>query len=295
MGPASGSRPTFYRAEAYGMLSILQFLIRIAEYTGMKFPWTGVIGTDNQSLLDTLNGADEAENHDDLPMQITGGEVILDVLIPDWDVVVEIQVALKQLPQIKLTYVKGHQDCTTRYANLDQMAQLNVDDADAKAGEFQDAHGAYRPLVKLMPMTGVHLIGPQGTITSHYLKQMRYHATVGPLRQYMLCRYQWSPAIFESVHWEAHGSALKRPNKKRIYYTKSVFDVLTTYHQANKFDNGKRTCPSCDHPTENRDHILRCISPNGIKWREGFFTALDEFYRRTQHCNNGSTATTRFS
>jgi ribonuclease HI len=276
MGPASGSSPTSYRAEAYGMLSILRFLIRIAEYTGMKFPWTGVIGTDSQSLLDTLNGVDDVENCDDIPMPVTRGEVILDVLIPDWDVVVEIQGALKQLPHIKLTYVKGHQDRTTPYSHLDQMAQLNVD-ADAKASEFQDAHGACRPLVKMMPTTGVHLVGPQGTITSHYPKQMRYYATVGPLRQYMLTRYQWSPAIFASVHWEAHGAALKKSNKKRIHYTKLVFDVLPTHHQANKYDNGKRTCPSCDHPTENRDHILRCMSPNGVTWRASFLQSWMSF------------------
>jgi hypothetical protein len=61
MGPASGSKPSSYRAEAYGMLSLLRFLIRNAEYTSMHFPWIGIIATDSQSLLDTLNGVNELE------------------------------------------------------------------------------------------------------------------------------------------------------------------------------------------------------------------------------------------
>lgn len=93
----------------------------------MKFPsWNGIIGTDSQSLLDTLNGANADEHHNNTPIPIYNGEVTLDVMSPDWDVVVKIQLALKQLPNIKLTYIKGHQDRTTAYENLDQMAQLNV-------------------------------------------------------------------------------------------------------------------------------------------------------------------------
>jgi hypothetical protein len=41
MGPARGPpRPSSYhRAEGYGLLSILRFLIRLSEYTGMTDPW----------------------------------------------------------------------------------------------------------------------------------------------------------------------------------------------------------------------------------------------------------------
>ena len=48
MGPARGSKPTSYRAEAYRLLSLLLFLVRIAEYTDMQIPWIGTIGTDSQ-------------------------------------------------------------------------------------------------------------------------------------------------------------------------------------------------------------------------------------------------------
>ena len=245
----------------------------------MTFPWNGIIGTNSQSLLDMLNGENAGEHHNDIPIPIYNGEVILDVICPDWDVVVEIQRALKNLPNIKLTFVKGHQDPTTAYENLDLMAQLNVD-ADAKAKEFQDAYGAHRPIAKMMSATGAHLVGPTGTITSHYPKNMRYHANAAPLRSYMLCKYHWSP--FDTVHWEAHGVALKKANKQRIHYTKLVFDILPTHSQANRYDRGTRKCPSCDHLSETRDHILRCESLSAVKWRDEFFLELNQLCRRTQ-------------
>jgi hypothetical protein len=41
MGPARGPArpPSYHRAEGYGLLSILRFLIRLSEYTGMTDPW----------------------------------------------------------------------------------------------------------------------------------------------------------------------------------------------------------------------------------------------------------------
>ena len=125
MGPASGSKPTSYRAKAYGMLSLLRFLIRIKEYTSMHFHWNGVIATDSQSLLDTLNAVDELEQQqDNLPTNLNGGRVVLDVLTPDWDVLIEIQrSSMEQLPQeIWLEYMKGHQDTSRNKAGRHERA-----------------------------------------------------------------------------------------------------------------------------------------------------------------------------
>ena len=77
MGPAPGCKPTSYRAEAYGMLSIMRFLIRIADFTEMQFQWKGVLGTDSQSLLDTLHGKDRDPQAEEIPWIFMGPKLYL--------------------------------------------------------------------------------------------------------------------------------------------------------------------------------------------------------------------------
>ena len=170
-----------------GLLSNLWFLIRMAEFAEMHMPWNGIVASDSQSVLDTLFGHDELrrERDRDEPINLSGSTVILNCLLPDWDVLIEIQHALSQLPNIKLAYVRGHQDRHCSYHKLDEMGQLNVD-ADAKASEYQDAHGTARPLVLLSTTTHAHLLGPQGTVTGHYSEYLRYQATATPLKEYIL-------------------------------------------------------------------------------------------------------------
>ena len=94
-GPARGPRPSSYRAEAYGLLSILRFFIRLAEFTGRLEQWEGVLVTDSQSVLRTLGGGDQTFKETDEPVRIDGNKVVLDVLCPEWDILIEIQEALE--------------------------------------------------------------------------------------------------------------------------------------------------------------------------------------------------------
>ena len=280
MGPAPGSKPTSYRAEAYGMLSIMRFLIRIAEYTDMHRSWKETLGTDSQSVLDTLSGRDVDPQAEDTPVALHGSKVVLDVLCPNWDILIEIQKSMEQLPDVKLAYVQGHQDRDKPYHTLCTMGQLNVD-ADRKAAQFQEEHGAYRGIAPLTPGGRVHLLGPKGTIASDYAKKLRYMAAEAPLRLYMLQKYEWCPDIYNSVNWEAHGVALQKLNSRRIHYTKMVHDILPTTHLANKFDQGKRKCPQCQNEVETtRDHVLRCPSPSAANCRTKFQSSL---LLRTSH------------
>lgn len=91
-----------YQAECTGMLSILCFLIRIAQFANMDDPWRGLVGTDNQSMIDRMHVVGAGNSTKQLSP--------LDVLDAEWDLLVEIQEALKELPGVEITYVKGHQD-----------------------------------------------------------------------------------------------------------------------------------------------------------------------------------------
>jgi hypothetical protein len=135
--------------------------------------------TDSQSVLKTLAGGDQPFNATDEPVQIDGETVILDVLCQDWDILIEIQASLIQLPGLRLKFIKGHQDDKTLYAQFPLLARLHVD-ADSLAGQFQDVYGQDRPLVLLTPHTHVLLHLLEGTVTSSFAATLR-HAYCGPL------------------------------------------------------------------------------------------------------------------
>ena len=171
MGPARGPRPTSYRAEAVGLLSILRLLIRLAEFTAMRNPWNGVIGTDSKSVLDTLSGkqADGQRTALHEPVQIDSSGVVLDVLCPDWDILIEIQYAMQLLPGITLQFVKGHQDATVAFHQLPLLAQLNVE-AHSLATKFQEDHGGNRPSQVRLLETMLPLFAPnQGEAHSNFI------------------------------------------------------------------------------------------------------------------------------
>jgi hypothetical protein len=222
--------------------------------------------TDSQSILKTLAGGDKKFLAADEPVRIDGNTVVLDVLCPDWDILIEIQHALSQLPGLGLKYVKGHQDDKTPYAELQLFAQLNVD-ADRKAGQFQDLYGQDRPVVLLTPRTHVLLHLLDGTVTSSFASTLRHAYCGPPLKEYIRRKHKWTVAVMESINWQAHGSALRKQQPRRIHYVKYVHDILPTHRQLNRMDKGTRKCPCCGCTHEDRDHILRCPSPARESWR----------------------------
>ncbi len=275
MGPVRGPRPTSYRAEAYGLLSILRFLIRIAEFTGKVDPWMGILATDSQSVLKTLGGGDQKFLAADEPVRIDGTTVVLDVLCPEWDILIEIQGALEQMPELRLKFIKGHQGDTLPYAQLPLMARLNVD-ADALAGRFQDHHCQDRPMVLLTTRARVLLHLIDGTVTSSTAATLRHAYCGPPLLAYIRRRNQWSEATTESVNWKAHGSALRRQIPRRRHFVKLFHDILPTNSQKNRMNQGKRTCPCCTSAHEDRNHLLRCPSAARNQWRHKLLTTLNE-------------------
>ena len=270
MGPARCAKMDSYRAECTGMLSILRFLIRIAMYTNMEDPWRGLIGTDtSQSMLDSLFEPGEPHTRRQL--------ATLDALDAEWDLLVEIQEALRELPGVDLVYVKAHQDDRVAYDCLPLMAQLNVD-ADRLAGKYNREHGAHRPFAFMAPTTGALLMTDEGTQTSHFSKELRDRSTGPSLEEYIRTKNQWGYCTFEAVNWAAHGKAVKARKPKRVHLTKYLHEALPTYHQANLMDGGIRKCIACGTADETIDHILRCMAPSREQWKDQWWQKLEHFH-----------------
>ena len=128
------------------------------------------------------------------------------------------------------------------------------------------------PLITPRSRVVIHLL--EGTVTSSIAATLR-HAYNGPaLLKAIRLKNDWSRATVESINWNAHGSAIRKQISCRIHYVKYVHDILPTHSQLNRIDKGRRTCPCCQSPNEDRDHILRCPSPEREKWRQEFIGKL---------------------
>ncbi len=276
MGPVRGQKVHSFRAEACGVLSFLRFLIRVADYTQMHERWKGVLATDSQSLLDTLFGRDQTDRDETAPVDLDHNRVVLDVLDPEWDVLIEIQQSLKSLPGVHLEYVEGHQDKQTQYHNLDLLAQLNVD-ADRIAGQYHEFGYPHSPFVIMSPNTQAHLVFDEGTITSRYEEAIRLRATGPSLKEYIRKKHKWKASIMESIDWRSHGQALKRNKQRQTHLVKFIHNILPTTGLQNKFDGGTRSCPLCPCRQEDRDHIFRCPHPTRATWRTNFLDNIQTY------------------
>ena len=155
-GPVFGFKPTSYRAEAYGLLSMLRYLVQLALYCGVPNLGGCSLFSDNLALVNITKAF---KPHIQTSPNAT--------LASDWDVINEIHHNLyHNVPPFKQTiaHVKGHQDKTVEYEKLPLAAQLNVD-ADHMAGQFQDEHGREHPFVYRFPHNRAQLNLPGGTIT----------------------------------------------------------------------------------------------------------------------------------
>jgi hypothetical protein len=77
----------------------------MAEFSNYDAPWTGIIGTDSLSVLETIAGkavVGATRQRLQEPIQIHGETVRLDPLCADWDVLIEIKHTLQQLPGISI-------------------------------------------------------------------------------------------------------------------------------------------------------------------------------------------------
>jgi hypothetical protein len=122
----------------------------------------------------------------------------------DWDLVKSI-VRTVCASQLRVTYEQdqGHQDNETPTAELDLLAQLNVE-AGQYAREFRLLRGKYRPLIPLMPTCSVALdIG--GKTVHRNFKPAIWDAIHGStLLKEMHVRYNWPDGTLEFINWEAH-------------------------------------------------------------------------------------------
>jgi ribonuclease HI/predicted RNA-binding Zn-ribbon protein involved in translation (DUF1610 family) len=256
--PAFGCKPTSYRAEAYGILSVLQFMNLISEQ------W-GTIGTchivcDNEALVKQLNKTNEYTKTQ--PNQ---------TMIAEWDILIEIWETMAKMDNIRIQHIKGHSDEKQPYEKLTLLQQLNVD-ADKMADQYiQDNWNKEYRWVSMMPTSGVQFNLPNGTITYQLKKQIKEASTTKQQTEYLCKKFGWEHPTFDLIAWEPHRRAINRHSTSKTTMVKFLNDLVPVGKVVNRYDKKyPAQCPSCDEAMETQEHLHQCPNQVRQQWREEF-------------------------
>ena len=168
-------------------------------------------------------------------------------------------------------HIKGHQDDSVAYKDLDRASQLNVD-MDRKAKQVWHAHHPvpsshevwFEPWAVYLASCKV-ILHLESTLLDHVMTQR--------LQRWWSTRPHSPPP--QGVDWEALGAALKSmPITRRHWVSKHVAGICgvgTVLVQWNQQDSP--TCPRCGH-TEDAKHVWSCNHPSAVVQWESSLTHL---------------------
>ena len=202
-GPAYGYAISSYRAEAYGMLSILRFLFRMGETLNPGTQLRALhLVCDNKGLVQSTS---KLMHYTRIFPNTT--------MEPEWDIIAQILDTIKSLGSAAPTieHIKGHQDVDTPYEQLSLTAQLNCD-ADAHASAYlRDNPTMEHSISHAFPAGECVLQLRAGTITRDLKYACAEARTLLPLRiKITQDSGWWSHSVFDAVDWSSHGRALQK-------------------------------------------------------------------------------------
>ena len=264
-GPAPGYRTSSFRAESYGFLALLRFLVHFCSFSEIPLPRDLRLYTDSESLITTI--------HKRLEWLV---EFPYSTMSADWDLQQSISSSLRlfdRMPHIQ--HVKGHQDDAHDYTTLPLPSQLNID-ADGLASSYTYPSNVSSTLAPLVTGSRAILHCQDGTITSKYRSILRRLSTFERSSHYLCNKFNWSNETFNSVDWVAHGRAINANFPLRHFIIKYIHDWLPLGHLRSRYASFYQdSCPLCPTTLETWSHFLRC--PHR-QWSVTLFSDLDKLW-----------------
>jgi hypothetical protein len=266
-GPSYSYKATSYRAEGYGLLSVMRFLYRVMSFYSIAQLPQSTLHCDNESMVKKTRK---------LPAKYQ--KVMNASLESDWDVLAEIWRTMEDMPEMsrpRIQHIKSHQDNDKPYEELPLPAQLNVD-ADNLAEQFLRDHPDldYKH-VPLLPTSGVQLDLPKGTITSQLKRVIQQTRPGYDLEDHLCKKHGWDQETLQSINWESHCRALKRNDPQRSSLIKHIHGLTPIGKMVNRYDKKySPQCPACPEPVETRDHMVQCPAQSRVDWRSNCIKGL---------------------
>jgi hypothetical protein len=186
-----------YRAEAYGLLSLITFLHLLGIYFNSPLPPTDN-WCDNLAVVKTVNKV-RSRKRPEFPNE---------TLTPSWDILQAIRTKFRLHPELSLSHVKGHQDKSTDPSELPFQSQLNIQ-ADALATSFQATSNHATAKGPLIPGTGCYLVIERQYLPSHHRRKLRTRRGHHQLLQYIQHAHRLSDVAITHIDWKSHAQAIR--------------------------------------------------------------------------------------
>lgn len=248
--PGQSKDQTSYRAELGGILGLIITVNAICLHHKI-IDGSFTIGCDNDSALDVA--FDE-------------GEVLC--TSSSFDIIRLIRYHLQQSPiKWNKQKVKGHQDKTTPYEELDKWGKSNIR-ADRKAALLMSTHPQHVPF--LDPAGAGWTLTINGTrVVANTSRELYNHITAAPIKRYWatknyidLDEYD-DDTLNANIQWDAISKMSKMvPRHQRIWITKHMAHISPTNYQMGpsvRKERDTEICPMCEE-IERTNHVLECKS-----------------------------------
>ena len=267
-GPAPTSKASPFRAEAYGKLSGLRFIVNFSSYHAITIPTNFDMGLDCQGVIKRIYQYKSYKTY--YPNE---------TLNSDWDVCQEIVTSLQQLPQAQTCKVKGHQDKKKKKDEepLTHKEELNIKAHQLATSYHSLSQATSTTIVPRLPGNKCQLHTPKGTVTTKVKYILRDQRNEKALCQYITAKNSWDDKVFNTIDWETHGQVHRRFLKHRTTMVKFVHGILPVGTRLQKYDSKNNpACPTCGHPEETQQHFFQCSHTTRLEWRGTFNTAFHE-------------------
>jgi hypothetical protein len=265
MGPTFGLVPGSFRAESYGLLSVLLFMDHYLRFfqVNVSDAVEHLFYCDNKGLIDRITNSMtrtwKNPNH---------------CLASEYDLESGIVEILQRLPvKFSLKHVLGHQDKKIRIEDLPWEAQMNCH-ADAYATDYLDNWSVPSQIVPFIPASNASISIDGATITSHVARRLRLAASSPDLERHIMTKNGWNDWIFNSIDWDSQAKALNTLEyNQEIFVIKWAHNLLPTRRHMKRIGQAESDlCPSCLATEETAPHIFACV--RRVQWQGEFIDSL---------------------
>ena len=249
IGGGDGLRPSSYRCECAGVLSVMcvWFCLKQDGILGKDHKLT--LFCDNEGVVRMTKKVLDWPNFN-LPRDAPEADLLYCIRY----------MAGRCRPALSVEWVKSHQDekdCCI--ADLPEEARLNIE-ADRLAG-IALRQTIRRPLVELKAPAGCDIIINGASITSRRNKTIKRNIDRAALQAHVISRCGWTTETFDKVDWSALGAALASFNTShQVSLVKICNNLLPMGPRLVYRDpNENPTCASCkQNISESFSHMLKC-------------------------------------